>query len=90
MQGILDDIEVGGDAKALEYAAKFDKYGGNILLARDEIDAAKALVPDKLKRDIAFAHANVKRFAEAQKSTLQDVEIEIVPGISRRAENHPC
>ena len=81
VQGILHDIEVGGDAKALEYAAKFDKYGGNILLARDEIDAAKALVPDKLKRDIEFAHANVKRFAEAQKSTLQDVEIEIVPGL---------
>ena len=81
VRGILDDIEVGGDAKALEYAAQFDKYSGNILLTRDEIDAAKALVPDKLKRDIEFAHANVKRFAEAQKSTLQDVEIEIVPGL---------
>lgn len=77
---ILADIEVGGDDKAREYAAKFDKYEGNIVLTPEEIEAAAALVPDKLKVDIQFAHDNVKRFAEAQKSTLSDVELEIVPG----------
>lgn len=81
VQDILNDIEAGGDAKALEYAAKFDHYHGNILLTRDEIDAAKALVPEKIKQDIAFAHDNVRRFAEAQRTTLTDVEIEIVPGL---------
>ena len=81
VQDILNDIEAGGDAKALEYAAKFDHYHGNILLTRDEIEAAKALVPEKIKQDIAFAHDNVRRFAEAQRITLTDVEIEIVPGL---------
>ena len=81
VQDILNDIESGGDSKALEYAAKFDHYSGNTLLTRDEIEAAKSLVPEKIKQDIAFAHDNVRRFAEAQKSTLQDVEIEIVPGL---------
>ena len=81
VQNILNDIEDGGDAKALEYAAKFDNYNGNIMLTRDEIEAAKSLVPEKIRQDIAFAHDNVRRFAEAQKSTLQDVEIEIVPGL---------
>ncbi len=81
VQNILNDIEAGGNAKALEYAAKFDNYNGNIMLTRDEIEAAKSLVPEKIKQDIAFAHDNVRRFAEAQKSTLQDVEIEIVPGL---------
>ena len=70
VQDILNDIEAGGDAKALEYAAKFDHYHGNILLTRDEIDAAKALVPEKIKKDIAFAHDNVRRFAEAQRTTF--------------------
>ncbi len=81
VQGILNDIEAGGDAKALEYAAKFDKYEGNVLLTEEEIEAACALVPEKLKRDIDFSHANVKKFAEAQKETLTDIEVEVVPGL---------
>jgi sulfopropanediol 3-dehydrogenase len=81
VQDILNDIESGGDAKALEYATKFDNYKGNVLLTREEIDAAKALVPEKIKQDIGFAHDNVRRFAEIQRSTLQDVEMEIAPGL---------
>ena len=81
VRGILDDIEMGGDAKALEYAAKFDKYDGNTILTNAEIEAACAQVPDKLKRDIDFAHDNVRRFAEAQKGTVADFELEVVPGL---------
>ncbi|EDZ44938.1 histidinol dehydrogenase [Rhodobacterales bacterium Y4I] len=80
VQGILDDIEAGGDAKALEYAAKFDRYEGNVLLTAEEIEAACAQVPEKLKADIRFSHDNVRRFAELQKSTMQNVETEISPG----------
>jgi sulfopropanediol 3-dehydrogenase len=81
VQDILNAIETGGDAAALEYAAKFDKYDGNIVLSEDEIDAAAAKVPEKLKRDIEFSHANVKRFAEAQKETCKDVAVEVIPGL---------
>jgi len=79
---ILADIEEGGDAAALQYAAKFDNYDGNVLLNTEEIEAACALVPDRLKADIQFAHDNVKRFAEMQKSTVADVEYEVVPGLT--------
>ncbi|MEO1701994.1 MAG: histidinol dehydrogenase [Pseudomonadota bacterium] len=81
VRDILVDIETRGDVAALEYAAKFDKYEGNTLLTQEEIDAASALVPEKLKRDIEFSHANVKRFAEAQKETIADFETEIIPGL---------
>lgn len=81
VKSILDDIETGGDTKALEYAKKFDRYEGNVLLTATEIEAACALVPEKLKRDIQFAHDNVKRFAETQKATVSDIEMEIVPGM---------
>jgi sulfopropanediol 3-dehydrogenase len=81
VKSILADIEAGGDEKALEYAKKFDRYEGNVLLTAEDIEAACALVPEKLKRDIQFSHANVKRFAEAQKATVSDVEVEIVPGM---------
>ncbi len=81
VRGILDDIEAGGDEKALEYAKKFDKYEGDIILTKDAIEAATALVPEKLRRDIEFSHANVKKFAEAQKATVSDFETEVVPGL---------
>lgn len=81
VQGILNDIEARGDAGAIEYAAKFDRYDGNIKLTAEEIEAASALVPEKLKKDIQFAHANVRRFAEAQMATMQDIEVEVVPGL---------
>ena len=78
---ILDDIEAGGDEAALKYAAKFDQYDGEIILSEASIAAATTLVPEKLKRDIQFAHANVKRFAEAQLGTVNDFEVEVVPGL---------
>ncbi|MEX3010695.1 histidinol dehydrogenase [Hoeflea sp. TYP-13] len=90
VQEILSAIEAGGDEKALEYAAKFDKYDGNVVLSRTEIDAASALVPEKLKQDIRFAHDNVRRFAEAQKETLKDIEVEIVPGLIAGQKSIPC
>jgi sulfopropanediol 3-dehydrogenase len=81
VQGILDDIEARGDEAALEYAAKFDRYDGPLKLTPEDIAAASAKVPDKLKADIRFAHENVRKFAEAQKASLVDFETEILPGL---------
>ena len=81
VQTILDDIEAGGDAAALKYATKFDQYDGNVRLTAQEIETACALVPQKIKDDIAFAHDNVRRFAQAQKATMTDIEIEVTPGL---------
>ena len=81
VMAILDDIEAGGDATALEYAQQFDGYDGAVLLTEAEIAAAIAAVPDKLKRDIAFCHANVRRFAEAQRASTRDFSAEVVPGL---------
>ena len=81
VRDILSDIEVGGDEKALEYAAKFDNYDGETILSKDAIKAATELVPEKMKQDIKFAHSNVERFAKAQKSTVANFETEVVPGL---------
>ncbi len=81
VKGILADIEERGDAAAMEYAAKFDGYDGNVILTDEDIAAAIAAVPDRLKEDIRFAADNVRRFAEAQRATLIDTELEVVPGL---------
>lgn len=78
---ILDEIEAGGEDVARAYAARFDQYQGPLLLSEEEIEAASAQVSQKLKDDIAFAHDNVRRFAERQRDTIQDIEMEVVPGL---------
>lgn len=87
---MLTKIEAGGDETAIEYAMKLDKYDGPILLDEEQIAAAAAKVPQKLKDDIAFAHDNVRRFAETQKSTMKDVELEVVPGLIAGQKAIPC
>ena len=82
VMNILNDIEAKGDEGALHYAAQFDHYNGNLILTDDEIAAAAEQVPQKLKDDIAFAHDNVRRFAQLQRSTIADVDMEIVPGLT--------
>jgi len=82
VMNILNDIEAKGDEGALHYAAQFDHYDGNLILTDDEIAAAAEQVPQKLKDDIAFAHDNVRRFAQLQRSTIADVDMEIVPGLT--------
>lgn len=90
VQGILDEIESGGEETAKAYAAKFDRYDGNIVVTRAEIEAAAASLPQKLKDDIRFAHDNIRRFAEAQKATLSETEIEIAPGFFAGQKIIPC
>lgn len=90
VRSMLSAIESGGDEAARRYAADLDRYDGNLVLSADEIAAATEQVPARLKDDIRFAHDNVRRFAEAQKTTLGDVELEIVPGLLAGQKSIPC
>jgi sulfopropanediol 3-dehydrogenase len=90
VQSILNEIETGGEEAAQRFAEKFDRYTGNLVVTRDEIEAASGKLSQKLKDDIRFAHDNVRKFAEAQKQTLGDVEVEIVPGLVAGQKTIPC
>ena len=78
---MLGAIEAGGEAKAREYAEKLDGWTKDIVLSRDEIDAAIALVPEQTKLDIQFSHKRVKSFAEAQLASMGEFEVELSPGL---------
>lgn len=82
VQNILNDIETGGEDAARRYAAQFDKYEGDFLMTRAQIEAASAQIPDKLKNDIRLAHDNVKRFAEAQLASLSEFDMQLRPGFT--------
>lgn len=82
VETILADIEARGDAAVRELSAKFDRYEpADFRLGEAEIEAALAAVSPRDLDDIRFAQAQIRRFAEAQRATLQDLEIETRPGV---------
>lgn len=81
VQSILDAVEARGEAAVRDFAIQFDKWDGDILVSDEARAAASAKVSQKLKDDIRFARDNVQRFAEAQRATLVNAEIEVVPGL---------
>ncbi len=89
VQSILEEIEAGGEAKARDYAQKFDNWDGDILVSPEARAAAAERVPQKLKDDIRFAHDQVRRFAEAQRAAMQDTHVELRPGLVAGHRNIP-
>lgn len=78
---MLAEIDTGGEEVARRFARDLDKWAGEIVVTPETRAAAAALVPDRLKADIQFAHDNIRRFAEAQRASVTDCEIEIIPGL---------
>ena len=78
---MLTEIAGGGEDVAQRFARDLDKWDGDIIVSAQQREAAAALVPEKLKADIRFAHDNVRKFAEAQRATVTDCTVEILPGL---------
>ncbi len=81
VQRMLAECETGGEARVREYARELDGWEKDIVVSRDDIDAAAAALPAQMREDIAFSHARVKTFAEAQLASLGEFETELSPGL---------
>lgn len=80
VRAMLDELEAGGDEAARRFARELDHWEGPILVGEEEIAAASRSVPQRLQDDIRFARDNIRRFAEAQRNTIAEFAIEVVPG----------
>jgi sulfopropanediol 3-dehydrogenase len=90
VEAILDDIAARGDTAVRELSAKFDKWEpASFRLSNQEIQALIATLPAEVIEDIKFAQTQIRRFAEAQKAALRDIEIETLPGIRLGHKNIP-
>lgn len=89
VEALLAEIALGGDAAATRLARDLDKWDGDIVVSPEARARAATLVPDKLKADIRFAHRNIRRFAEAQRATIMDCTIEILPGLQAGQKQIP-
>ena len=88
--GILGEIEARGDAAVRAYSEKFDGWTPpSFRLTGAEVDALVAAAPEDTVADIRFAQAQVRRFAEAQRAALTDVEVETLPGVTLGHRNIP-
>ena len=81
VESMLNDIESGGEARARNYAQSLDGWTGDIVVNADEIARASELLPRRMKDDIAFAHDQVRAFAQAQLASLHEFETELHPGV---------
>lgn len=87
---ILGEVETRGDAAVRAYSEKFDGWTPpSFRLAGAEVDALVAAVPEDTVADIRFAQAQIRRFAEAQRAALTDVEVETLPGVTLGHRNIP-
>ena len=90
VEEILKDIEMRGDKAVRELSEKFDNYAPkNFRLSPSEIDASMNKVSTRDMEDIKFAQTQIRRFAEAQKASMTDIEIETLPGVILGHKNIP-
>lgn len=78
---MLTNIKREGEDAVRRYAEHLDGWTGDIVLSDADRQAACARVQQDLKDDIQFAYRNIRRFAEAQKATMGECEIEVIPGL---------
>lgn len=90
VRSVLDDVRARGDAAVRAYSEKFDSWSPkSFRLNSEQIAEVVAQVPQQAVKDIEFAQAQVRRFAEAQRASLTDFELETLPGVRLGQKNIP-
>ncbi|WP_158970716.1 histidinol dehydrogenase [Chachezhania sediminis] len=82
VEATLKDIETRGDAAIRELSARYDRFEPECFrLTPSQIEAAMQKVSTRDMEDIRFAQTQIRRFAEAQRASMTDVEVETLPGV---------
>ncbi|WP_299897755.1 histidinol dehydrogenase [uncultured Ruegeria sp.] len=90
VEATLKDIETRGDAAVRELSEKFDNYSpASFRLSQQEIDDLIGQLSDRELADIKFAQEQVRNFAQAQRDSMLDIEVETLPGIILGHKNIP-
>ena len=90
VESALADIEARGDRAVRDLAEKFDNFSpASFRLTQDQVDELMAQVSARDMDDIRFAQDQVRNFAEIQRASMQDVEVETMPGVILGHKNIP-
>ncbi len=90
VEATLADIEARGDAAVRDLSQEFDGYSPeSFRLSESETEAAMQKVSTRDMEDIKFAQTQIRRFAEAQRASMTDIEVETLPGVILGHKNIP-
>jgi len=90
VEAALADIEARGDVAVREMSNKFDGWDReDYRLSQAEIDACVESLAPQERKDIEFAQAQVRNFAQIQRDSMKDVEVETLPGVVLGHKNLP-
>jgi sulfopropanediol 3-dehydrogenase len=90
VEGILADIEARGDAAVRELSVKFDRWDrDSYVLSQSEIQDCIDQLSKQDLSDIEFAQTQVRNFAQIQRTSVRDVEVETLPGVVLGHKNIP-
>jgi sulfopropanediol 3-dehydrogenase len=82
VEGIIRDIESRGDEAVREYSRKFDNWDPtDFRLSQADIEKAVKSLSARELEDIRFAQTQIRNFAQIQRNSMQDVEVETRPGV---------
>lgn len=86
----LKEIEEKGDKAVRNLSIKFDKWNPeSFKLSSKQIKDIVSSIPQQVKDDIEFAQNNIKKFAEAQRDSMKDINVEVIPGVFLGHKNIP-
>ena len=90
VEEILSIIKNDGDRAIRSFSEKFDNYSPiSFKLSKEEIEKCLDEVSNKDLEDIKFAQAQIRNFAEIQRNSMKDVEVETMPGVILGHKNIP-
>ncbi|HCP01304.1 MAG TPA: histidinol dehydrogenase [Rhodospirillaceae bacterium] len=90
VEGILGDVKSRGDKAVRELSDNFDKWTpDSFRLSDEQVEELVCSLPEQTVDDIKFAQTQVRNFAEIQRASLQDVEVETLPGVTLGHKNIP-
>jgi len=90
VEKILKQIEIGGDKAVRALSNKFDNYNPiSFRLTEEQIDNLIKTLSERELQDIKFAQQQVRNFAEIQRASMTDVEVETLPGVILGHKNIP-
>jgi sulfopropanediol 3-dehydrogenase len=82
VEGILKDVEARGDDAVRQYSKQFDSWDpADFRLSTADIEKAVKSLSARETEDIKFAQTQIRNFATIQRASMQDVEVETLPGV---------
>jgi sulfopropanediol 3-dehydrogenase len=90
VEHILADIEARGDDAVRELSIRFDKWDReSFRLSASDIQSCIDMLSSQDLKDIEFAQTQVRNFAQIQRDSIKDVEVETLPGVVLGHKNLP-